>query len=348
MQVGPVTNLSLNFKALKLTTCVEEALKYLNESIRVVVVDEKGFFLGTLTDGDIRRHLLKSGNLQDEISICANFNAIFTDSESKAFDLFTATQAPYIVITNDDKIPTKILDTRVDKSPIKTAFIMAGGKGTRLRPITNSIPKPLVKVGGIPLIDRVISRLRKYGISNLFISVNYMADKIIEHFNTTNFSDVDIHFVKEEKYLGTAGALSLLKAKINHDFLVVNADVITDINYTDLSQYHLNNKANITIVAKDHKIQNPYGVLDIQQNRVLNIIEKPVYESYVAAGVYVISAEFLNSTHRLNSINFLDMPDFILGSISDGYNVVCYPIHEFWSDVGTHKAIEEFEMRANG
>jgi NDP-sugar pyrophosphorylase family protein len=218
---------------------------------------------------------------------------------------------------------------------------MAGGLGTRLIPLTTDCPKPLLKVGDKPLLETILENFIEYGFCNFYISVNYKADMIKAYFQDGSRWGVSIHYVHENKMMGTAGALSLLPHRPEKPFIVMNADLLTTVNFQHLLDFHQNHKATATMCIRDYHFQCPYGVIKMEQQRLVGIDEKPSQRFFVNAGIYVLEPAVLNLIPHDTPI---DMTNVFEKIIKQEYEAVVFPIREYWMDIGM---VDDFE-RANG
>jgi NDP-sugar pyrophosphorylase family protein len=211
--------------------------------------------------------------------------------------------------------------------------LMAGGLGSRLLPLTEEIPKPLLKVGDKPILETIIRHLKSYGFSEFIISLNYLSDKIKEYFGDGSALGVNIQYIEEKTRMGTAGALSLIRSPLEHPLIVMNGDLLTTINFNSFLSFHEANQFNLTIGARNYSYQIPYGILELSQNRVLDVIEKPIYRYFVNGGIYLLAPEVLT---RIPKETHFDMTDLIRDIIKAGEKVGCFPITEYWLDIGMH------------
>ena len=317
---------------------MSDAIVILNKSIiKLVIITDKKKLLGTITDGDIRRALLNGENLQSKCSIIMNKKPSIADQQD--YDLInklliTHKHVPVVDSENNiiDIISEKIHET--NNYLINPIVIMAGGEGKRLLPLTLNTPKPLLPLRKKPIIHEIINRLKNYHLNDIYISVYYKADAIKDYFNSQDISDVKIQFLEEDKPLGTAGALSLLQdSVINSPCIIINGDVLTDINYLQLIDYH--NKANkeITVCAAFYDIQIPFGTIEVEDNNILDIVEKPIKKYLINAGIYIVSPNVIKS---LKSNTSIDMTDIIEKYIKTN-DVGIFPMHEQWLDIGSHE-----------
>jgi NDP-sugar pyrophosphorylase family protein len=211
-------------------------------------------------------------------------------------------------------------------------LVMAGGMGTRLQPLTKDVPKPMLKVGSKPILETIVVQLVDAGFQNLFISVCYMGEVIRRHFGNGQTWGINIEYLEEDKPLGTGGALKLLPANISKaPLLVMNGDILTKVNFRRLLEYHSEQKADLTICVRSYDFQVPYGVVEIDKNRVKSLQEKPIQSFFVNAGIYVVDNEI---NLRIKSNTAIDMPDIINQHIDAGRNISAFPIHEYWLDIG--------------
>ncbi|MFC6648217.1 sugar phosphate nucleotidyltransferase [Paenibacillus rhizoplanae] len=218
---------------------------------------------------------------------------------------------------------------------------MVGGLGTRLRPFTDDIPKPMLKVGDKPILETIIEGFKNYGFTKFILSVNYKKEIIKAYFQDGKHLDVYIEYIEEGKRLGTAGALSLLSEKPNAPFFVMNGDLLTKMNYEQLMEFHCETKSNATICVREYEYQIPYGVIETENHRLLSIVEKPVHKSFVNAGIYVLDPQVLE---HVPQDEFYDMPDLFKKLMDMQGGVSAFPLREYWLDIGQ---VDDYE-KANG
>lgn len=328
------------------SSTVREAIAAIDNTLArtAIVTDEHKTVIGTITDGDVRRHLLSSGLLSDKASMIMNKEFISGSLSSSAKDYaekMSKHNIRQLPILNDQNKLEKlyILKSQYQYSDQKLnkVVIMAGGKGSRLRPLTLDLPKPLIKVGDQTLIEIVIENCKKFGLINFIICVNYLKDQIITTLGNGDELGINIEYIEEEKELGTAGALSLIADQVNIPLIIMNADVLTKVNLQELLEFHHNKGADVTICSRYHYTKVPFGVIEATDGKVTSIVEKPDYMSEVNAGIYVISPELLN---EIEYNKYLDMPDFIQMLLNKNKTVLTFPIHEYWIDVGRHHSLE--------
>ena len=225
-----------------------------------------------------------------------------------------------------------------------TVVIMAGGKGTRLRPETLSSPKPLIKIDNVPMIEIVINNCKEYGFNKFIISVNYLKEQIIELLGDGKHLGISIDYIEETKPLGTAGALSLISKKLDKPFLMLNADVLTKVNFEQLLKYHTSRNSDVTLCTRQHLTTIPFGVIELESGLVTNIKEKPEISSNVNAGIYCIEPRVLK---EVEYNKYLDMPDLINLLLTKHKEVSAFPIHEYWIDVGQHSSLSQAREQWN-
>ncbi len=315
------------------------------ESQIVLIINEDKKLLGTISDGDIRRHLITGNTLDTKVSEVMNKNFISVNQgerKQRILQIMRDKGINQIPIINDSG---EIIEIVLLKELIEVknyldnpVLVMAGGIGSRLRPFTENCPKPMLKIGDKPILEILIEQLIDNGFSNFYISVNYLKEQIIEYFGDGRKWSIDIKYLIEEKPLGTAGALSLLPKEINKPFIVINGDILTKFNMKQLIDFHLKNKSYLTICAREYEINVPFGVIETNGIELENIIEKPTYRNYINAGVYTFDSEVLEVISRNETI---DMPVLIKKLKSLNKKIIICPIHEYWIDIGQHESLNK-------
>ncbi len=338
-----IKNLFLNQddKAIK-------ALQKLNEnnSQIVLIVNSKNQLLGVLNDGDIRRAILSGKSLDIEIESIMNTNFLYGREREDIFEIKARMEEHKIMalpILNENNVPIRmvkyveIVGNEFVKTPV---VIMAGGKGVRMRPHTLKTPKPMLKVGDKPMLEILIDSFKQSGFKNFFISVNYLKDKIIEHFGDGRSWDVEISYLEEAKPLGTAGSLSLLPKEIDGPVIVVNGDVLSRVNALSILEFHSNTYADATIAACDYSIKIPYGIVESMNGKLIKFNEKPTYTYFVNTGMYILSKKVLS---LIQSGIPVDMPEILMSAKEKNMNINIFPLREYWIDVGKPEKISEAE-----
>lgn len=327
-------NLSFENKNLTIRKAIEKLTK--SEVLALFIVNEENQLIGTLTDGDIRRSILDEVSLNEEISKIMNTQPIFAKNKSEAIDILQHRKVREIPIVNNnmqviDLVTWKDLVKKDDlyESKENMVVIMAGGKGTRLAPLTNIIPKPLIPINDKPIIEHIMDKFSSYGFQRFTLSVNYKANMIRNYFydNTKTFN---IKYVQERQALGTAGSLSLL-SKVDESIIVSNCDIIIDIDFDNLLQFHDDNDYDMTLVSILRKVQIPYGVIKMKNKELDTIVEKPTIDYNINGGIYVIKPHILDMI-KVNE--YLDMPTFIEELKESGHSIGIYPVMNEWFDVG--------------
>lgn len=318
---------------------VKEALQKIDESSKqiLLVIDNDGRLLGTLNDGDIRRGLLKGASLDSIIESIYFRNpavANINDTKESIIRLATAKKIHQIPIVdaNNKPIGLETLDRLISKQTKTTPVVlMAGGLGTRLGELTKSTPKPMLPVGNKPILETIIENFATYGYVNFIISVNYLSNIIEEYFGDGKKFGVNITYIHENQRMGTAGALTFMRHLLKEPFFVMNADLLTNINFEHFHNFHLSQKTIATMGVRNYDFQIPYGVVNINNGEIISISEKPKYNFSVSAGIYMLSPEALNF---IPDEQFFDMPSLFELIIASGQTPVSFPIHDYWLDVG--------------
>jgi dTDP-glucose pyrophosphorylase len=307
-------------------------------AIRIVlVVNATGALVGTLSDGDIRRGLLKGLDLKSPITSVVNHNPFVVPPDfgrELVMQLMVANKILQIPVVNAQHHVVGLhLWDAVNTVPVRPNLmvIMAGGMGTRLRPHTDHCPKPLLPVAGKPMLAHIIERAKLEGFSHFVLAVHYLGHMIEEHFGNGQSLGVQIDYLREQTPLGTAGALGLLQPRPDEAFVVTNGDVITDIRYGELLDFHLRHNAAATMAVRVHEWQHPFGVVQTDGINIVGFEEKPVARSHINAGVYALSPEALA---KLETNERCDMPTLFERLQAVAQRTVAYPMHEPWLDVG--------------
>ena len=304
--------------------------------IALIIVGDSNF-LGTISDGDIRRGLLRGLGFNDPISLILNRSAIVVppelgrESVRQMMVLNKIQQIP--VINKMGQIVGVHLWDEISACPIRNNLIvvMAGGLGTRLKPLTNSCPKPMLQVSGKPILEHILDRAKIEGFSNFVFAVQYLSKMIKAHFGDGNNFGVQISYLNEESPLGTAGALSLLNPLPTSPFIVTNGDVISEIKYGDLLDFHCRNSAKATMAVRMHESRHPFGVVQTSGVNIIGFEEKPITRNLINAGVYALEPD---SLCELIKNQPCDMPTLFERLQEKSKRTVAYPIHESWLDIG--------------
>ena len=325
---------------LSKTDTMKTAVKALEEqSLRIVmIVDSNRRLIGTVTDGDIRRALIQHVSMDaqlDEFMFKKPTVATLFDDKETILAKMKERNLLQIPIVDDNGVVhgLKTLQNLINKSKNKTpVFIMAGGFGKRLRPLTESVPKPMLKVGKKPILEEILERFIKAGFYNFYISIHYKAEVVREHFGNGDDWNVSIQYIHEKEPLGTAGALGLLSDNLpEQPIIVMNGDLLTKIDFEHLLNYHSEQGGSATMCVREYDFQVPYGVITEKENKVLSIVEKPIHRFLINAGIYVLNTSIIR---RINTGSYLDMPQMLEDEIGQGSQVNLFPIYESWLDIG--------------
>ncbi|MBK9161516.1 MAG: nucleotidyltransferase family protein [Nitrosomonadales bacterium] len=328
---------------------IREAIEVLDRSAKqiVLVVGENNHLAGTVTDGDIRRGILKGVSLDEPTLNIMNAHPTVARADEGREAMLAAMQRKglhHLPVVDENNCVTG-LETLEDliHPPIREnrVVLMAGGLGSRLSPLTDACPKPMLKIGGKPLLETILENFIEYGFHRFYISVNYMADVVKAHFGDGSRWGVDIAYLHEDQRLGTAGALSLLPEKPAEALLVMNGDLLTKVNFKQLLDFHSAHHAQATMCVREYDFQVPYGVVKIDAHRITAIDEKPVQRFFVNAGIYVLEPEALA---LIAANTYFDMPTMFERLIGLKKETAVFPIREYWLDIGQ---LADFD-RANG
>jgi len=336
-----------NYKDILLSpdSTIREVLKIIDSgAIKIgVVVDENEKLLGTITDGDIRRGILNNLSLDDAIDsvVCKTPTVCkINDSSEKILEIALDKKLYQIPIVDSKG---KLVGVRevdeLSKPKYKSSkvVLMTGGLGTRLRPLTNKTTKSMLKVGGRPLLESIILGFKKYGFTEIILSVSYKSEIIENYFGDGSNFGVNIKYIHENKRMGTAGALNFMRELLSEPFFVMNGDLITNINFEHMMDYHVENGSVATMGVREYDLQVPYGVVKLKGADIKSIAEKPVHSFYVSGGIYVLDAKVLDFVPENE---FFDMPTLFEKIIDKNLKCTSFPIREYWLDIGR---MEEFE-----
>jgi dTDP-glucose pyrophosphorylase/predicted transcriptional regulator len=330
----------------------EDSLRHAIEAIDVarvqiaLVTDETGRLLGTVTDGDIRRGMLRGVSLNDPASEVMNDKPVTSAADASRAQILELMSSRFIkqvplVDSENHVVGLVLIDDLIQTYKMKEnpVIVLAGGQGSRLRPLTDDMPKPLLKIGGRPVLDLILQQLRGHGFHNIYVSINYLGDRIEEHLGNGAKFGMSVHYLKESMPLGTAGPLALLPAMEMMPCLVVNGDLLTKVNFEQMLRFHQDGGYQATIGVKTYSFQVPYGVIVTDNERVVEFHEKPDETRLVNGGVYVLEPKVVAMVPRetyydMNQLiqSVIDLPDHQVGA---------FPIHEYWMDIGTAADYEQ-------
>ena len=321
------------------------ALERLGESQQqiVLVVDDERKLLGTVVDGDIRRAILRRVPLESLITEAMNPNPITAPSgTSREMNLQIMRQEQILhlpLIDEENRVAGVEAMVRLVQKPSVTNWVvlMLGGKGSRLGPLTEDTPKPLLSVGGQPLLETILKNFSAQGFQKFFFSVNYKAEMISDYFGDGRKWGVKINYISEDAPLGTAGALSLLPERPIEPILVMNGDILTSFDFTQMMSFHMGANVDATMCLREYDFEIPFGVATVDGHRVTKISEKPVQSFFVNAGIYLLNPGAIDAIPVGRAF---DMPDLITSLLNEGKTVAAYPLREYWIDIGR---LQDFE-----
>lgn len=327
-----------------------EALKKLNNirdysRLILFVINENGSLLGSLTDGDIRRSLAKDADLEKTVGEICNKDFVYEQQTQEFLDLsrYRKKDIKILPLVNEKKELVRIIDLEITKSTLPLeCMIMAGGRGKRLSPLTDTIPKPMLLLGEKPIIEHNIDRLISFGIQKIYISVKYLGNQIKEYFGDGSSKGISIEYIWEDKPLGTAGALSLVDKFDTNHVLLMNSDLFTDVDFEDLYLDLINQNADMAVASTEYKVDVPYAVFETKEDSVVAFKEKPSYVYHSNAGVYILNKELI---HKIPKNQFYDITDLMEELVNTGGKLVHNPITGFWIDIGSpvdYKQAQEF------
>jgi dTDP-glucose pyrophosphorylase/predicted transcriptional regulator len=326
---------------------IDKAIHILNKGVGgiLLVAKNDNVLLGTITDGDIRRALIKKLSMDTRVADVMNSNPIKAKSPYTREEILNEMSSKgllHMPIIDDNEVlcGLETLKQLIEKPTYDNpVFLMAGGFGKRLLPLTEEIPKPLLNVGNKPLLEIILKQFIDSGFHNFYISIHYKSEMIKKHFGDGSSLGVSIQYVEEKKPLGTAGSLALLPETLpNIPIIMMNGDLLTSVDYKSLIDFHLEQGGDATMCVREYNYTVPYGVVSIKNNLVTGIEEKPVQKFFVNAGIYILSSKIVNNIKK--KVNYLDMTSLLEKIIHDSGNVNLFPVHEYWLDIGQ---IDQYE-----
>ncbi len=334
---------------LKEDALIKDAMLAIDEGACKIalVINEEMKLLGTITDGDIRRAILQEISLDSSIVDIYCKTPIIASPNTSKSDLIELAESHKIlripIVDPDGRLVA--LDTleeliHANDRPNKV-ILMVGGLGTRLRPLTNNVPKPMLHVGGKPILETIVKKFVSHGFTNIVMCVNYKSEIIKDHFGTGEKFGVTIEYIHEDKRMGTAGALTLLKEKPTEPFFVMNGDLLTDVNFESLLDYHIINNSMVTMCVREYDFQVPFGVVNLEGHNIKSIVEKPIHKFFVSAGIYMLEPACIDF---IPEDEFYDMPTLFDQLIKKDEATISFPLSEYWLDIGR---IEEYEKANN-
>jgi len=323
---------------------IRRALEMINlipESLTLFVVNNELQLTGTLTDGDVRRGLLAGKSIDDSIEsvMFTNFRAITNEVDPKEIREIRRAGVKLVPVLNEDRTIKEIYDLSKLKSilPID-AVLMAGGKGERLKPLTEDTPKPMLPIGNKPIIEHNIDRMRSFGIKNITISVNYLGDQIRSFLGDGSNKRINIKYIDEKKFLGTIGSVSSIEKFHNPYVIVMNSDLFTDVDFEDLYLNLEENDADLAIATIPYTVNIPFAILSKKDGQVTGLQEKPSNTHYANAGIYLMKKNMLK---LIPKDTYFDATDLIEKAIERGYKVIDNPLTGYWIDIGKHEEYQK-------
>lgn len=345
MVTGKLSDDKLQESLVRYDVPIAETLKSMDNEV-ALIVDDNGRLCGLVTDGDIRRAFLAGANMQTPVGeiMTKNPMTVSDRDEFKAGEimaLMLERHIRHLPVVNSEGVPVglELLREQYDGNELAKAVLMAGGKGTRLHPLTVDTPKPLLRIGNSTIIDNVISGLKSSGIRSIAVSVNYLGGQIKSHLNGNSDGSVDFEFLEEKQALGTAGALSLLEPRPERAFIVMNADLMTEVDYKAFVRFHRDSGNRISVCVRKMQETVPFGVINLDEGKrnIVSIVEKPVNSYFVNAGIYMLEPEVIDLIPPNQSF---DMVSLIQKALDRGYKVGAFPILEYWRDIGRHQEMD--------
>ncbi len=328
---------------------IVEALNQLSSltgiSRLILFVEDNGKIIGSVTDGDIRRSIIKEQNLDKTVGEICNHNFLFEYDNQGFIDLsaYKKKDIKILPILDKNKGLVEIIDLDRVKSKLPLeCMIMAGGRGKRLSPLTDTVPKPMLDLGGMPIIERNINRLIEYGVKKIYISVKYLGQQIVDYFGDGSSKGISIEYIWEDKPLGTAGALALVE-KFNSDhILLMNSDLFTNVDFELMYQTLLNSKADMVVASTEYRVDVPYAIFETNGNQVTDFKEKPSKVYHANAGIYILNRELID---KIPKDTFFDITDLMENLVKFGGKLVYCPIVGYWIDIGNpvdYKQAQDF------
>jgi dTDP-glucose pyrophosphorylase len=330
-----------------------DALKILDQlpdtEIRTLFVLDKNVIVGTLTDGDIRRGLLKDREISQSVTLYMNtkFKYLLKNNITpEVLADYRAKEIWFLPVINEKNEIEEVINLKTIRTVLPlAALIMAGGRGERLKPLTDTLPKPMLKVGSKPIIELNIDRLIQFGVKKFYISIKYLGHKIIEHFGDGSSKNVSIEYIEEDIPLGTLGACSLIKNLEYDHLLVMNSDILTNINFEDFFTYYQSKKSVMCAASIPYNVKIPYGIMKTDDgDTVTALVEKPTYTYYANAGIYILHKDIIG---KIPSGVLYNATDLMQHLIDDGGKLMHYPLLQYWLDIGKYedyvRAQEDFK-----
>ncbi|AMQ57526.1 nucleotidyltransferase family protein [Algoriphagus sanaruensis] len=334
-----------------INTPVREALKQLDtlaSDAILFLVDDNNVLLGSLTDGDLRRGFIKGLGFENHLSEFIQPNPKYIQQgnydlneiielRKKHFSIFPVVNAQMQILN--------VVNFKHQKSYLPVdALIMAGGRGERLKPLTDTTPKPLLKIGDKPIIEHNIDRLATFGVDDIWLSLRYLGEQLEEYFGDGSKKGIRLKYVWEKDPLGTAGALGLVNDFVHNHILMMNSDLLTNIDFEDFFLFFQKEEADLAVACIPYQVNIPYAVMETENSLVKGLKEKPTYTHYSNAGIYLMKKEVVDFLPKQNHFNATDLMEVL---ISERKKVVAYPLLGYWLDIGKHEDYQKAQIEIN-
>ena len=316
-----------------------EGLRQLNQlrdmsRLILFVVDDNGRVVGSVTDGDIRRSIIGEQNLQKTLVEIANpnFKRLYQAEAYQSFEKYRKSDIKILPILNSEGKMVDLIDLEYTQAQLPLeAVIMAGGRGKRLSPLTDTVPKPMLRLGDKPIIEHNIDRLISFGIKKIYISVKYLGEQIVNYLGDGSQKGISIEYVWEDEPLGTAGALALIDNLSTEHILLMNSDLFTNVNFESLYLKLINENADMAVASTEYKVDIPYAVFESEEGQVINFKEKPSFIYHSNAGIYILKRSLIA---KIEKGKYCDITDVMEQLVSEGGKLVYDPIIGYWIDIG--------------
>ena len=316
-----------------------EGLQHLNKlrnlsRLILFVVDDNEKVVGSVTDGDIRRSIIAEQNLQKTLGEIANpdFKRLYQKDTYQSFEKYRKSDIKILPILNSEEKMVDLIDLEYTKARLPLeAVIMAGGRGKRLSPLTDTVPKPMLRLGDKPIIEHNIDRLISFGIKKIYISVKYLGQQIVDYLGDGSQKGISIEYIWENEPLGTAGALALIDNLTTEHILLMNSDLFTNVNFESLYLKLINENADMAVASTEYKVDIPYAVFETREGQVTNFKEKPSFIYHSNAGIYILKRSLIS---KIQKNKYCDITDVMEQLVTEGGKLVYDPIIGYWIDIG--------------
>ena len=331
-----------------INTSVREALKYLDtlaSDAILFLVDENNVLIGSLTDGDLRRGFIKGLGFENHLSEFIQSNPKYIQQGKYDLNEIIELRKKHFCVfpvVNSQMQIINVVNFKHQKSYLPVdALIMAGGRGERLKPLTDKVPKPLLKIGDKPIIEYNIDRLASFGVDDIWLSLRYLGEQVEEYFGDGSNKGIRVKYIWEDQALGTAGALGLVNDFVHDHVLMMNSDLLTNIDFEDLFLFFQKEQADLAVACIPYQVNIPYAVMETENKVVKGLKEKPTFTHYSNAGIYLMKREVVDLLPKNNFFNATDLMELL---ISEGRKVVAYPLMGYWLDIGKHEDYQKAQL----